>query len=274
MGMVVGFNQIMLKQQGFLLGYSVLLAHFFIALGRDDAFWGLFWQSSYYQDLFFVTIIVFLVSLLIESIWKKLDQGFSWEVNFRKRFLLQVTAGVLLPTCFSALLVYGYMTLILKQDIGSTTYFYYEFPVSLVMILMLNLLLGVQYLSRTKIIEIQPSPVIPKIPVVVQSGNSKILLDPDDVFFIEKEGPICFVYNQDQVKYISPQSLDQLSGQLQPDVFFRTNRQTIAHRNNCLSFRTERSGKLILALRCPPQKKIAVSQKKAREFKIWLTRDT
>ena len=218
--MVVGFKHKMLKQHISLLGYSLLLAHFFIALGRDDAFWGLFWQASYYQDLFFVSIIVFMVSLLIRSIWRKLDQGYSWQENFRKRFTLQVAAGVLLPTFISALLVYSYMALILKQDIANTTYFYYELPVSLVVILMLNLILGVQYLSRTKIIEIPPSPTIRKSPVVVQSGNSKILLDPEHVFFVAKEGPICFVYTDDQIKYIAPHSLDQLSRQFTAGFLF------------------------------------------------------
>src|SRR5690554_6613230 len=188
--MVVDFNHKTLKQHRSLLGFSLLLAHFFIALGRDDAFWGLFWQVSYYQDLFFVSIIVFLVSLLIRSIWVKLDEGCSWQENFRKRLIRQVVAGVVLPTCFSVVLVYGYMILILEQDISKTTYFYYELPVSLVVILTLNLILGLQYLSRIKTIQLPPRPSMPKAPAVVQFGHHTILLAAERVFFVGKEGPI------------------------------------------------------------------------------------
>lgn len=268
--MGLGVKKIKLKQQGQLLGYSLLLAHFFIALGRDDAFWGVFRQPSYYQDLFFVGIIVFMVSLLILMIWRKLDQWYSWQENFQKRLIFQVVTGVLLPTFLSAVLVYGYMILILEQDIFHTSYFYYELPVSLVMIVMLNLMLGLQYLSRTKLSEGLPFPPIPETPVVVQSGNSKILLDPEHILFVEKDGPICFVYTDSQIKFIFSHSLDKLSRQLQQDFFFRTNRKTISHRKNCLGFETERSGKLILSLHYPLSKKITISQKKAREFKNWL----
>src|SRR5690606_39126162 len=240
-----------MKQRLYLLGYSVLIAHFFIALGRDDAFVGLFWNPFYYLDLFFVTLIVFLVSLVISIIWKKLDQRFPWHRNFRLRFAAQVVGGVVLPTALAGILVDVYMSLILDQDIRSTTYFYYEFPISIVVIVMINLMLGIQYLILHKQESISPPQPLFKNPVVVQSGNSKILIDPDLIFFVEKEGTLCFVYTKNQTKHIFTRTLEELSQQLQQEFFIRANRQSIIHRNNCLSFETERSGKLILSVLVP-----------------------
>lgn len=87
----------------YLLVFSAFLAHFFIALGRNDALWGIFWQPFYYVELMYVGFIVFLVSLLILWIWNKLDQRHPWQVNFRRRLLnpassfLQSMGDPLLP---------------------------------------------------------------------------------------------------------------------------------------------------------------------------------
>ena len=268
--MILSIKKLFNKQWIALLIYSVMIAHFFIALGRDDAFWGLFLMPEYYQDLIFVSLIVFMVSQLILVIWKKLDQRYQWHSNFRKRIIYQLLAGVMLPSFLSFLLVYGYMAFVLSQNITRTTYFYYELPVSIVIILMINLMLALQYALGRK----EPIPVPPPDPkpLMVQSGNVQLLLDPEQILLAEKEDALCLVYTKSKNRYIFPHSMDLLSQQLQPIDFFRTNRQTITHRNNCHAFETERSGKLILTLHYPPGKSITISQKKAKEFKGWLKR--
>jgi len=263
-------NKIVVKQKATLLVYSMAVAHFFIALGRDDAFGELFWQKTYYQDLFFVSLIVFAISLIVLFIWKKLDVFLSWQDNFKKRLVAQFLGGILLPTMLSALLVYGYMEFVLHQNILSTSYFYYEFPISGVVILVINLLLGIHYLVYNKKEIPGPVPTVRKSPITLQSGNTHILLDPDQILLAEKEDALCLVYTTSKNRYIFPHSLDLLSQQLQPTDFFRTNRQTITHRNNCHAFETERSGKLILTLHYPLGKSITISQKKAKDFKAWL----
>ena len=263
-------NGILVKQKATLLVYSLVVAHFFIALGRDDAFGELFWQKAYYQDLLFVSLIVFAISLIVLFIWKKLDPLLSWQDNFEKRVVAQFLGGILLPTLLSAILVYGYMEFILHQNIFSTSYFYYEFPISGVVILVINLLLGIHYLVYSKKEIPGPAPTVKKSLITLQSGHTHVLLDPDQILLAEKEAALCLVYTTSKNRYIFPHSLDLLSQQLQPNDFFRTNRQTITHRNNCHAFETERSGKLILTLHYPSLKTITISQKKAREFKAWL----
>lgn len=268
--MVLSIKKLLIKQKTTLLVYSLIVAHFFIALGRDDAFSELFSQPAYYQDLFYVSLIVFTISLFILFVWRKLDPFLSWQDNFEKRVVAQFLGGILLPTLLSAILVYGYMEFILHQNILSTSYFYYELPISGLVILVINLLLGINYLVRHREHIPGPVPIVRKYPITLQSGNSQILLDPERILFVEKEGAVCFVYTKEPRKYLFNDSLDLLSQQLGSMDFFRTNRQTITHRSNCLSFVTERSGKLILTLHCPSQKTITVSQKKAKEFKAWL----
>lgn len=268
--MVLSIKKLLIKQKTALLVYSLIVAHFFIALGRDDAFGALFIQPSYYQDLFYVSLIVFGVSLFILLVWRKLDPRLSWQDNFKKRIVFQFFGGILLPTLLSAILVYGYMEFILQQNILSTSYFYYELPISGLVILVINLLLGIHYLIYNRRDIPVSIPPVTKYPIVLQSGNSQVLLDQDHILFVEKEGTFCFIYADMHRKYIFPDSLELLFQQLQPSDFFKTNRQTITHRNNCHSFETERSGKLILTLHYPSPKTITISQKKSKEFKHWL----
>ena len=208
--------------------------------------------------------------MIVLSIWKKLDILLSWQDNFKKRLVAQFLGGILLPTILSALLVYGYMEFVLHQNILSTSYFYYELPISVVVILVINLLLGIHYLVYSKKEILGPAPTIRNYPITLQSGNAQLLLDPEQILLAEKEDAVCLVYTTSKNRYIFPHSLDLLSRQLQPTDFFRTNRQTITHRNNCYAFETERSGKLVLTLHYPSGKSITISQKKAKEFKNWL----
>src|SRR5690606_26014783 len=115
----------------------------------------------------------------------------------------------MLPTFLSFLLVYGYMAFVLSQDITRTTYFYYELPVSIVIILMINLLLALQKALGRK----EPTPVPPPDPkpLMVQSGHAQLLLDPEQILLAEKEDAVCLIYVQSKNRYIFPHSLDQLS---------------------------------------------------------------
>lgn len=266
--MLSGIQNYKFKQEILLLGCSLVLAHFFIALGRDDALWGLFFESTYYVDLIFVTPIVFLVCQIILVIWKRLDIQYPWQLDFKRRLAYQVVAGIFMPTALSFLLVYAYMSWILQQDITATTYFYYELPVSVVIILMINLVLGLQ---RSLQQQQSKTPPPQQRSFVVQSGIAQVLLDPEQVVLVEKDESLCFVYTSDKKRYVFSGSLDLLSQQLPSQRFFRTNRQTITHRSNCHSFTSERSGKLVLVLHYPSAKTITISQKKAREFKQWLS---
>jgi DNA-binding LytR/AlgR family response regulator len=64
--------------------------------------------------------------------------------------------------------------------------------------------------------------------------------------------------------------LDELEEELDPEHFYRANRQFIVHRNAVENIRLHLNGKLLLSLKPPCEERLVVSKAKAPEFKAWM----
>jgi two-component system response regulator LytT len=71
-------------------------------------------------------------------------------------------------------------------------------------------------------------------------------------------------------KYVIDQKLDQIEEQIDPDEFFRINRQTIVSRKAIQEAVHYFNGRLKLKVMPPPQDDMLVSKAKASAFKNWL----
>lgn len=69
-----------------------------------------------------------------------------------------------------------------------------------------------------------------------------------------------------------PYSLDELESQLNPDVFFRANRQYLIHIDSILSINNWFNSRLKIRLKKYPNVEIIVSRERAAELKGWLDR--
>ena len=67
-------------------------------------------------------------------------------------------------------------------------------------------------------------------------------------------------------------SMEELEQQLNPDCFFRANRQYIINVEHVLFLGNYFGGKLIVQLKCYPKTEIQVSKEKAQRIKEWLDR--
>jgi two-component system LytT family response regulator len=65
-------------------------------------------------------------------------------------------------------------------------------------------------------------------------------------------------------------SLDEIEELLDPQIFFRANRQHLVHLPFIESYRSDDTGKLTLRLRSIKTEEIIVSKEKAAEFRKWL----
>ena len=65
-------------------------------------------------------------------------------------------------------------------------------------------------------------------------------------------------------------TLDELEGQLDPSVFFRLNRQFIAHVKSIESVHPYFNSKLKIHLKPAIEEDVLVSREKAADFKEWL----
>ena len=138
-------------------------------------------------------------------------------------------------------------------------------------------------LKKTNLIASQPN-----IEQLLELINSKakiyrkrFLLPAYDGFKTINTDDIAFVYfeykstrlvlksgQEEMVSY----SLDDLENELNPDDFFRANRQFIVSINSIERILNSFNGKLKVVLKVHPEKEVLVSKEKATKFKEWLNR--
>ena len=103
----------------------------------------------------------------------------------------------------------------------------------------------------------------------VHMGRSVTLVPVADIVLFVKE-EIIFLISSDGTKYITDfRSLDEVEELVDPKLFYRVNRQHLAHLPFIESYRGDDTGKLTLKLRGIKTTDLIVSKEKAAEFRKW-----
>lgn len=103
------------------------------------------------------------------------------------------------------------------------------------------------------------------------SGDDKLFtLQVDDIAYFYSENKVTFAVTHQNREFIIDLSLDKLCEQLDPDHFFRTNRQTIVSVQSIQKIESYFLGKVIVKVSPPFKDKIIVSREKIGAFKLWL----
>lgn len=103
------------------------------------------------------------------------------------------------------------------------------------------------------------------------SGDDKLFtLQVDDIAYFYSENKITFAVTHQSKEYIIDMSLDKLCEQLDPDRFFRTNRQTIVSVQAIQKIENYFLGKVVVKVIPSFKDKIIVSREKIGAFKLWL----
>lgn len=103
------------------------------------------------------------------------------------------------------------------------------------------------------------------------SGDDKLFtLQVDDIAYFYSENKITFAVTHQNKEYIIDLSLDKLCEQLDPDRFFRTNRQTVVSVQAIRKIENYFLGKVVVKVTPPFKDKIIVSREKISAFKLWL----
>ena len=103
------------------------------------------------------------------------------------------------------------------------------------------------------------------------SGDDKLFtLQVEDIAYFYSENKVTFAVTKQNREFIIDLSLDKLMEQLDPDVFFRSNRQTVVSINAIVKGESYFLGKAILHVKPPFKDKIIVSRDKIAPLKLWL----
>ncbi len=285
------------------LAGSFALSHFIEVLGREESFFYLLLQKFYYVDLFSGAAIAFVVWAAIRRVTRYLDGRASWETEPLRRSLLQGALGIFAPSLLLHLLTYLQFTYLLGQRMEDTTWFTYELPVCVLILILLNAYyLAAYFFYRYHQLRAQavaekpapdplpapaatPPPVMAPPPApagepekpkrkvfILQKGARSIPVPVADIAYIHKAQEYTYLYTLAHEKYLMDESLDEAFAALEEKDFFRANRQTIISFRACQYYLALDYGKLEVFLQPPAEEPVVISQKRGPAFKEWMQR--
>jgi hypothetical protein len=271
---------------------SFAASHFIEILGRDESLFFLLLQKFYYIDVLSGFCIAFVIWEIISRASTYLDKRFAWEEQTLARALLQITLGVFVPSVFLHLLTYLQFTYIIGQQMSETSWYTYELPVGIMIIVLINTYyLTYYFFSKYQQLKhnaaIIPEEVIPvPAPVSRELASAK---KKRQVFIISKGqrniplpvADIAYFYTKDENNYLRTfaneaflvdESLEDIYSHVDEQLFFRANRQIIINFNACKYFSYLEHGKLQVALQPDTDEPVIISQKRSPLFKEWVRR--
>lgn len=209
-------------------------------------------------------IAVLTVELLYHfHLW--LEARYPWKVSPVSRLFLQVGLGLVVP----AILVFALASIYFRAfgvSIYETNYLAYAFPFIVALIFLANVvLIGLPYFLLGVGLIKQDS-YRHTIPI---DGNGEFPVSA--IAWISILNDVVFVGDFDGNEYICQNTLDQIEGWLNPDIFCRANRQLIANKEACNGYVSAEYGKLNLQMEPLPPVSTTVSQRKAPMVRRWFS---
>ncbi|WP_234734677.1 LytR/AlgR family response regulator transcription factor [Tellurirhabdus bombi] len=258
---------------------SLLLGYFFVHLGQTDSLFVLWSRPLYFRDVVVTALITAIVWTSVRTATVFLDVHYDWFTHPTRRSIGQILLGFGLPVLVSLVLTMLFFRFIIEQDIATSSFPVYEFPISVLVIFFINLYYvgAYLYVRASKTVEnvsqneaVTNSVSFTRQTLIVNSGLRNIPLATTDAAFFYIEASSVFVMTFSEEKYLVSSSLDELAQDLSTQLFFRVNRQFLVHRRACKSYLNESYGKLRLEVVPPIATEIIISQQKAPAFKKWL----
>ncbi|MAY84686.1 MAG: DNA-binding response regulator [Flavobacteriales bacterium] len=105
---------------------------------------------------------------------------------------------------------------------------------------------------------------------LVRIREQLIPIKTEEIAYFYTENGVVYLQKRDDRKYPLEQTLDQLEMDVDPDSFYRLNRQFLCSIDALKSSHTYDKGKILVELAPKPQEVVLVSRDKASQFKRWL----
>ncbi len=105
---------------------------------------------------------------------------------------------------------------------------------------------------------------------MAHSGKSYIIINYKQIACFIKE-TLIYIVTKDNQKFVTDfQTIDEIEELLNPQLFYRANRQMIIQVDSVESFRSDIYGKIIATLNPPINITVDISREKAQAFKKWV----
>ena len=252
---------------------SLVIAHIIVAMGSDN--WAEMMSGrGYYFYMLIAFVSVFIVFEYVDRMTHYLDTRWPWRDGLLLRILLQVLLVVALPAMLAIVITFVQWHFVYDQNLIRHGYFAVEFPVTVLLIVIVNLAFIIHYLvtevrnTEDQVLrdKLWPGPSV----VLARKGNKNIPIPVSETAYLSLRNGVIFITTTDGTDLMLSDNLDFYEKSLSEQTFFRANRQTIIHRMACKSFRNVENGKIEVQLQPDTVPSVIVSQKKAAAFRKWI----
>jgi DNA-binding LytR/AlgR family response regulator len=107
---------------------------------------------------------------------------------------------------------------------------------------------------------------------VARKGASWVALPADRVAYFVSADKLSFVVAHDGARYLLDESLAEIESALDPQQYFRVNRQMIVAASAVARWRSAGKGRLVVELAPATDGEVSISQERAAAFRDWLAR--
>ena len=260
-----------------------LLASYLVdALNRDETIFQRVSSKYFYIDIAGGFVIALILWELVRFATRYLDKKSSWLEKPVKRILLQLGLGVAIPALFSFVFTMLWMRLAFNQDIFKTTWLFNEFYVVILIILLINLVYFTWWLYLTwkqqqtlpvsNEVGLNSDNVNPVFKTIeVTRAGKTILLPQSDIAYSYLNDGYCYIKTFEQDSFVTSYTLDELAKMLNTTHHFRVNRQILVSKKACKTYKSVEFGKIELELDPASKVPVIVSQKRAKDFRKWIS---
>jgi hypothetical protein len=241
------------------------------ALNREESFFTRLSYSYFYTDLLGGFVIALLIWETARIAIRWLDRKYSWTEQPARRITFQLLLAVCLPALLSFVFTLLFMKLAYNQDIFETTWLYNELYAVILIIILVNLIYFTWWLYLQRQPEQPPAQApMPSI-VEVSKAGKKILLPEQDIAYAYLDGNYCYIKTFGVESFVTTYTLDEVTRLVSANLFFRVNRQVLINKRSCAAYRSIENGKVEVDLNPPAKTAVIVSQKRAKDFRSWVT---
>jgi len=270
---------------------SLIASEMIDSIGRYESIFRRVTHLYFYTDLLGGFVISLILWELVRFVIHRLDKKYSWIDYPAQRIFLQFLFAIVTPAFLCFVFTLLFMKLAYNQDIFKTEWLYNEFYVVILVIVIINLVyftwwlfLRWQALQAQSAFAREPGKVIGEVAmpdrtqasetaaiITVTKAGKNILLPQTEITHVVLEGSYTFIKTGKSENFVTTYTLDELTKMLDPDSFFRVNRQIIISRHACRAYENIENGKISIDLSVDVRAPVIVSQKRAKAFRNWIS---
>ena len=246
----------------------------FVFFANDNTFPEQIQNPSFFTDIIFSMTLTFGTGFYLKKLNAHLDKEYSWYKMFRRRIILQIVFGILLPLFISMSLEIIYLRLI-GISFSESSIINLEFPLAFIFLLLLNLVSLTGYLFKNKQQEtiIINKPVLVSAPksleyINVQKGFVEERIELNNCALIMSANKLLWLHTYDREKYRLLGTLEEWEEKLKFSNFYRINRQYLSSFNAIQSVEQTETRKLKVHFVIPTDE-VYISKPNVANFKQW-----